>query len=103
MQKWNHGFGHGHYNKLNTFLKANKNKKILFLELGVGRMTPMFIQKPFWKMTYAWPDAYYITINPRDALVPEELKQKGFAIYEDIAKVLADARKNFNEGRNESR
>ena len=91
------------YNKLNAFLKANKNKKILFLELGVGRMTPMFIQEPFWQMTYAWPDAYYITINPRDALVPEELKQKGFAIYEDIAKVLADARKNFNEGQNESR
>ena len=52
------------YNKLNAFLKTNKNKKILFLELGVGRMTPMFIQEPFWQMTYAWPDAYYITINP---------------------------------------
>ena len=39
------------YNKLNAFLKANKNKKILFLELGVGRMTPMFIQEPFWQMT----------------------------------------------------
>ena len=73
------------------------------MELGVGRMTPMFIQEPFWQMTYAWPDAYYITINPRDALVPEELKQKGFAIHEDIAKVLADARKNFNEGQNKSR
>lgn len=112
VQKWNRGFGHGHfwkekyreeYNKLNTFLKANQNKKILFLELGVGRMTPMFIQEPFWKMTYAWPDAYYITINSRDALVPEELKQKGFAIHEDIAKVLADVRKNFNEEQNESR
>lgn len=91
------------YNTLNTFLKANQNKKILFLELGVGRMTPMFIQEPFWKMTYAWPDAYYITINSRDALVPEELKQKGFAIHEDIAKVLADVRKNFNEEQNESR
>ena len=40
------------YSKLNTFLKANKNKKILLLELGVGRMTPMFIQEPFWQMTY---------------------------------------------------
>lgn len=91
------------YNKLNTFLKANKNKKILLLELGVGRMTPMFIQEPFWQMTYSWPNAYYITINPRDALVPEELKEKGFAIYEDIAKVLTDVRKNLNERQNESR
>lgn len=88
------------YSKLNKFLKANKNKRILLLELGVGRMTPMFIQEPFWQMTYTWPNAYYITINPRDALLPEELKEKGLAIHEDIAKVLTDVRKNLN---NESR
>lgn len=81
------------HNKLNTFLKENRHKKILFWELGVGRMTPMFIQEPFWNMTYAWPNAFYITVNPRDAIVPEELKQKGLAIHEDIAKVLEDVRK----------
>lgn len=85
------------YSKLNKFLKANKNKRILLLELGVGRMTPMFIQEPFWQMTYTWPNAYYITINPRDALLPEELKEKGLAIHEDIAKVLTDVRKNLND------
>ena len=77
--------------------KKNMHKKVLFLELGVGRMTPMFIQEPFWNMTYAWPNAFYITINPRDAIVPEELKQKGLAIREDIAKVLTDTRKISNE------
>ena len=60
-------------------------------------MTPMFIQEPLWNMTYAWPNAFYITINPRDAIVPEELKQKGLAIREDIAKVLTDTRKISNE------
>lgn len=67
-------------------------QKVLFLELGVGRMTPMFIQEPFWNMTYALPDAFYITVNPRDAFVPDELKGKGLAIHEDIAKVLSDVR-----------
>ena len=80
------------HSKLNAFLKKNMHKKILFLELGVGRMTPMFIQEPFWNMTYAWPNAFYITINPKDAIVPEKLKQKGLAIHEDIARVLADAK-----------
>lgn len=79
------------YEKWNQFLLENKDKKILFLELGVGRMTPMFIQEPFWNMTYAWPNAYYITINPKDALVPRELEQKGMAIKEDIASVLSNA------------
>lgn len=78
--------------KVSAFLRENQQKRLLFLELGVGRMTPMFIQEPFWKMTYAWPKAFYITINPRDAIVPEVLKKKGFAIHEDIARVLRDVR-----------
>ncbi|ULT58243.1 hypothetical protein L1999_06900 [Neobacillus drentensis] len=77
--------------KYNEFLIKNKDKKVLFLELGVGTMTPMFIKEPFWNMTYSWPDAYYIAINPKDALLPRELKDKGLAIHEDIAVVLQDA------------
>lgn len=80
------------HEKLNQFLRKNHNKKTLFLELGVGRMTPMFIQEPFWSMTYAWPQAYYISINPKDALLPEALMDKGTAIHEDIAKVLVDVK-----------
>lgn len=80
------------YRKVNDFLKKNHNKRILFLELGVGRMTPMFIQEPFWNLTYAWPQAYYISINPKDALLPKELTEKGTAISEDIAKVLVDVK-----------
>lgn len=80
------------YRKVNEFIERNKDKKILFLELGVGRMTPMFIQEPFWNLTYALPHAFYITINPKDALLPKEIAEKGIAIKEDIAPVLQDAR-----------
>ena len=79
------------YRKINEFLEKNKEKKILFLELGVGRMTPMFIQEPFWNLTYSLPKAFYITINPKDALLPREIEKKGLAIKEDIALVLQDA------------
>ena len=79
------------YRKINEFLEENKEKKILFLELGVGRMTPMFIQEPFWNLTYSLPQAYYITINPKDAILPQALSGKGIAIKEDIASVLSDA------------
>ena len=77
-------------NKYNRYLLKNKDKKVLFLELGVGTMTPMFIKEPFWNMTYRWPNAYYITINPKDALLPKELNGKGLAVKEDIAKVFQD-------------
>lgn len=79
------------YEKWYQFLIENQKKKILFLELGVGRMTPMFIQEPFWNYTYQMPQAFYITINPKDAILPQELKQKGAAIKEDIAVALQKA------------
>lgn len=79
------------YKKINKFLEAHKAEKILFLELGVGRMTPMFIQEPFWNLTYQLPNAYYISINPKDALLPKEIAEKGTAMKEDIAVVLQEA------------
>lgn len=79
--------------KFQTYLMKNKYKKILFLELGIGTMTPMFIKEPFWEMTYSLPRAYYISVNPKDAIVPKEIKEKGLGINEDIAQVLQDALK----------
>lgn len=79
------------YRKINEFLETHKAEKILFLELGVGRMTPMFIQEPFWNLTYQLPNAYYISINPKDALLPKEIAKKGTAMREDIAVVLHEA------------
>lgn len=86
------------YAKCNAFIEKNMEKKLLFLELGVGRMTPMFIQEPFWNLTYRLPHAFYITINPKDALLPKELSAKGAAIKEDIAAVLKDAAVSKEKG-----
>lgn len=58
------------------FLKKNMNKKVLFLELGVGMMTPMFIKEPFMNMVYCWPNATYAVINPKDAYVPKEIAKR---------------------------
>ena len=98
MEPWVRGFTFlegkkykDEYRKINEFLEENKEKKILFLELGVGRMTPMFIQEPFWNLTYSLPRAFYITINPKDAILPQALVGKGIAIKEDIASVPRDA------------
>lgn len=71
-----------------NFLRANMNKKVLFLELGVGMMTPMFIKEPFMNMVYQWPDAFYATINPKHAIIPAEIAGKSLAINDDIAVTL---------------
>lgn len=77
-------------NKYQVFMMRNKYKRILFLELGVGTMTPKFIKEPFWEMTYSLPRAYYISINPKDAIIPRKIEEKGITINEDIARVFKD-------------
>lgn len=70
------------------FLRRNSHRKTLFLELGVGMMTPMFIKEPFMNMVYQWPRAFYATLNPQHAIVPREIAGKSLAIQDDIAVTL---------------
>lgn len=76
------------YDRYINFIRSNMDKKILFLELGVGMMTPMFIKEPFMNMTYQLPYATYVTINPKHAIIPKEIASKSLDIQDDIAYVL---------------
>ena len=74
--------------RYHDFLEQSLDKKTVFLELGVGMMTPMFIKEPFMNMTYQWKDATYITINPQHAIVPREIAAKSIGIKDDITTVF---------------
>ena len=58
------------YRKVSNWLDAHAREKILFLELGVGRMTPAFIQEPFWALTAQLPQAGYVAVNNRTQFSP---------------------------------
>ena len=73
----------------------NRKKKILFLELGVGRMTPMFIQEPFWNLTMNLPDVRYIAVNDKYDFLPKDIEDKGMVICGDIGRTLEDAAKRM--------
>ena len=79
----------------------HKDSKILFLELGVGRMTPMFIQEPFWNLTLSFPHARHIGVNDKYDFLPKQLEDKGMTIVADIAQVLRDARDTMGSGDND--
>ena len=70
------------------FLEKNSQKKVLFLELGVGMNTPGIIKYPFWQMTGRWKNAFYVCLNQGQAWAPEELKGRSLCVDEDIADVL---------------
>ena len=83
------------YEKISKYIMDNGKKKILFLELGVGRMTPMFIQEPFWNLTMNLPDARYIAVNDKYDFLPKDIENKGMVICGDIGRVLEDAAKRM--------
>lgn len=77
------------YHKYNAFLESHLNDNVLFLELGVGAMTPMFIKQPFWNYVYQWPGgASYAPITLDHAFVPEEIKGKSLPFDAEIDRVL---------------
>ncbi len=72
------------------FLNGNKDKNIVYLELGVGGNTPGIIKYPFWKMTYSNPKAKYICINKGEAVVPKEIENQSICVNNDIWAVLSE-------------
>lgn len=87
---------HNANQKYNDFIIKNKDKKILFLELGVGWNTPVIIKYPFMKMTYQFKNAKYICINKGQNYVPKEIEDKSLLIEDDIS-ILIDSLKNSNK------
>jgi len=67
---------------------ADSDKKILLLELGVGRNTPGIIKYPFWQMTAMNPYIAYACVNFNEAFAPDEIKKQSICINGDIGEIL---------------
>ena len=83
-------FWHEAAKRYQQFLNDNKNKKILFLELGVGFNTPVIIKFPFMRMTYQFKDAFYVCINKGYNRVEEEIRNKSLVIDSDIKEIIEE-------------
>jgi len=72
------------------YLGDHQNKRILFLELGVGYNTPVIIKYPFWKMTANNPNATYACVNYGQAVTLEEIADRSICIDGDIGSVIKE-------------
>lgn len=75
-----------------NFLRTRQNRKILFLELGVGYNTPVIIKYPFWQMTAKNRNAVYACVNDGEAACPIEIESRSVCVNGDIGAVLAALR-----------
>lgn len=71
---------HDAKDRYNKFINENKKKRILFIEIGVGFSTPVWIKYPFMNMTYRNKNATYIVINDSEAYIPQEIERQSIAI-----------------------
>ena len=83
--------------RYHNFLNTHENKKVLFLELGVGFNTPAIIKYPFWRMVRDWPKATYACLNYGEAYAPDEIKKKSICIDGDIGEALLELQKEADE------
>lgn len=71
------------------FIHAHKNKRVFYLELGVGGNTPVIIKYPFRRFTSENPKATYACINYGEAICPPQIQEQSICINDDIGAVLA--------------
>ena len=70
------------------YLKEHRNRRVLFLELGVGSNTPVIIKYPFWQMTGENPKAVYACLNYHEAYCPKQIENQSVCIDGDTGGVL---------------
>lgn len=70
------------------FIRNVKDKKVLYLELGVGNSTPGWIKYPFMNLTYYNKNAMYVVINKKKEYIPKEIRNQTIVINDDINKAI---------------
>ena len=73
-----------------TWLEGHVDKRIVYMELGVGGNTPSIIKYPMWRLTAANTDATYACINYGQAVAPQEILDRSILIDADIDQALGD-------------
>jgi len=73
-----------------SFIKEIQDKKVVFMELGVGFNTPTIIRYPFEQMTHINPNATIIRLNRDYYDGPVENENKTIAFEEDMMDVISD-------------
>lgn len=79
---------HAACRRYEDFLSRCRDRRILFLELGVGANTPGIIKYPFWQMTAQNPNAAYACISQGEAFTNAAIADRSICVIRDIGTVL---------------
>ena len=71
-----------------AFLREVADKRVLFLEIGVGTNTPVIVKYPFWAMTAENPSATYACLNYNKAICPKLFEKRSICINGDAGDLI---------------
>lgn len=74
---------------LQNFLSKYKNKRVLFLELGIGPRNRL-IKEPTMQLVAANPNARYITINQGELFIPNEILDRSIGFDASLASAFKE-------------
>lgn len=72
------------------FLRRHENRRVLYLEIGVGANTPVIIKYPFWQMTLSNDNATYACLNYNEAFCPVEIQLQSICINGDASEIIEE-------------
>ncbi|MDO5326549.1 MAG: Sir2 silent information regulator family NAD-dependent deacetylase [Clostridia bacterium] len=73
-----------------SWVQAHREKKVVYLEIGVGYNTPGIIKYNFWQQVYQNEKAVYACLNLEEDPVPKEIKERSIVIGGDSAAVIRE-------------
>ena len=83
---------HAASQRYSDWLEKHQDKKVVYLELGVGHNTPGIIKYPFWRNTVQNPKALYVSINLDEAYCPDVIADRSICIDADLAVAIENLR-----------
>lgn len=75
---------HAQLDRFNAFLEGVNDKKVLFLEVGIGHTTPQFVRQPFQKEVSNNDQAVYAVMNQKKYRIPKDIRPQTVHFDKDI-------------------
>ena len=73
-----------------AWLTQHRDRKVVFLEIGVGYNTPGIVKYTFWQQVYRNEKAFYACLNMEEQPVPEEIRDRSVIIRGDSSRVIRE-------------
>ena len=73
-----------------VWLTAHQDKRVVFLEIGVGYNTPGIIKYSFWQQVYQNENAVYACLNMEKERIPKEIQERSILIAGDSHQIIQE-------------